>query len=316
MISTEVLFRLVRGPVAVSEPLAPYTGIRTGGPADFMVKPEDRADLVKAYGYFSALGYPFFILGKGSSLLVNDHGFRGVVIATHRLDRISIDDDIVEADAGVSIPVLLERTGSASLGGLEQLEGASGSVGGALRRNGGIGGKRIFESLEWVDILRNGRVRRVKKRELSAAGESPLGGEAVILGAGFRLHRISSKEKRAACRATISAAPRAVSLSPRAEGLSIRVFRRGENTPEESMHPSPGEMVDACGLKGRTLGGASVSLVDANTIVNTDGASSNDVFSLMCLVRDAVQEKFGITLPFDLTLVGYNRNGCYEPLRS
>jgi UDP-N-acetylmuramate dehydrogenase len=315
MISTEALFRLVRGPVAIAEPLAPYTGIRTGGPADFLVKPKDRADMVKAHGYFNALGYPFFILGKGSSLLVNDQGFRGVVIATHLLDRITIDDDIVEADAGVSLPVLLEQTRYASLGGLEQLDNFPGSVGGVLRRAAGIEGKKVTDTLEWVDILRNGRIRRVKKRELTGAGDCRFTSETVILGAGFRLRRISSKEKRAAVLASRLSEQREMSRSPRAEGLAIRVFRSRENGSDAGL-PSPDTMIDACGLRGRQLGGASVSLVDANTIVNTDEASSHDVFELVCLVRDAVQEKFGVSLPLDMTLVGYNRNGCDESFRA
>jgi UDP-N-acetylmuramate dehydrogenase len=310
MISTEVLFRLVRGPVVVAEPLATYTAIRTGGPADFMVNPRDRADLVRACDYFSRQGVPLFILGKGSSLLVNDQGFRGAVIATRLLDRIAIEDEIAEVDAGVLLPVLLERLRQASLTGLDAFDTMSGSVGGALRRNAEGGSAEVIDSVEWIDIVRKGRLRRLKRRELSVGSTLPLAGEEVILGAGFRLRRISSKEKRE-CRQETggNAVP-----SP-AEGISVKVFRTPPtlSTDEDA---SPGELVEACGLRGKRIGGASLSLTDANTIVNAGGASSNDVFELVRLLRVSVQEKFGVKLNLELTLVGFNRNGCDDPFRT
>jgi UDP-N-acetylmuramate dehydrogenase len=305
MISTRELIRLIRGPVAVAEPLAPYTGIRIGGTADFLVKPRDRSDLSKAFGFFKDLGFPFFILGRGHSLLVNDKGFRGAVIATHFLDRIAIEGDIVEADAGVPVPMLLERSLQASLGGMEPLESLPGTVGGALRRNAGVVGRRILDHVEWVDILRNGRIRRLKKKELSSAPVAPVVENDVILGAGFRMNRLSAKEKQAAKRALDVARIAGISGQVLPEAVSGRVFRLPREASDVAS--SAGELIDACGLRGKRLGGASISVADANTIVNEGGATSGDVLDLARMARQEVHSRFGVALELDLTLVGYNK---------
>jgi UDP-N-acetylmuramate dehydrogenase len=304
MISTQDLIRLIRGPVAVAEPLAPYTGIRIGGTADFFVKPKDRSDLSRAFGFFKGQGFPFFILGRGHSLLVSDKGFRGAVIATHFLDRIAIDGDIVEADAGVPVPMLLERSLQASLGGMEQLESLPGTVGGALRRNAGIAGRRILDHVEWVDILRNGRVKRLKNRELSTADQAQVVEADVILGAGFRMKKLSAKEKQSARKALEVARIDSASEQARPAAATGRVFRiPGDAT--DAHGTSAGNLIEACGFRGRRLGGASISEVDANTIVNDGCATSGDVLELARLAREEVHSRFGVALELDLTLVGY-----------
>ncbi|NTU69187.1 MAG: UDP-N-acetylmuramate dehydrogenase, partial [Chlorobiaceae bacterium] len=295
MISTQELIRLVRGPVAIAEPLAPYTGIRIGGTADFLVKPRDRSDMASAFGYFKALGFPFFILGRGRSLLVNDKGFRGAVIATHFLDRIAIDGEIVEADAGVSVPMLLARSQQASLGGMEQLESVSGTVGGALRRNAGIVGRRILDHAEWIDILRNGRVRRLKKKELTSSACPPMVENDVILGAAFRMKKLSPKEKMAARRAFDATGIERSSVTPQQEASTGSVFRIPRDA--SALHgSSAGELIDACGLRGKCIGGASISLSNANSIVNDGGATSGDVLDLARFARQEVSSRFGVTL--------------------
>jgi UDP-N-acetylmuramate dehydrogenase len=303
MISTQELIRLIRGPVAVAEPLAPYTGIRIGGTADFLIKPRDRSDLSRAFGYFSKLGFPFFILGRGHSLLVNDKGFRGAVIATHFLDQIAIEDDIVDADAGVPVPMLLERSLQASLGGMEHLESLQGTVGGALRRNAGIAGRRILDHVEWVDVLRNGRVKRLKKRELQVADEVPVVEADVILGAGFRMKKLSSKEKQLAKKAIDFARIDRASVQQSPEAATGRVFRIPLSSGIQGS--SAGDLIDACGLRGKRLGGASISVDEPNTIVNDGCATSGDVLELARMAREEVQTRFGVSLELDLTLVGY-----------
>ncbi len=314
MISTRELIGLVRGPVAVAEPLAPYTGIRIGGTADFLVKPRDRSDLVSAFGFFRNLGFPFFILGRGHTLLVNDNGFRGAVIATHLLDRITIDGEMVEADAGVPVPMLLERSLQASLGGMEHLENLPGTVGGALKRNVGVEGRRILDDVEWIDILRNGRVRRLKKKELSASTGTPVIKDDVILGAAFRMKRLSPKEKQLARKGLEVSCVDNTSGKSRNEASTGSVFRIPLET-SNMRGPSAGDLIEACGFGGKRLGGASISLSNANSIVNEGGATSGEVLELARMVRDEVHSRFGVALELDLTLVGYNRNGNDDPFK-
>ncbi|NTV02290.1 MAG: FAD-binding protein [Chlorobiaceae bacterium] len=306
MISTQELIRLIKGPIAVAEPLAPYTGLRIGGTADYFIKPRDRADLCRAFGYFRERGLPFFILGRGSRLLVHEEGFRGTVIATHYLDRIVVDGEMVEADAGASIPAIADRAAKASLGGLGRFGRAAGTVGGALCRIDGSPVKEAGECLEWVDVLRNGRVRRLKNGELHASMGTQ-GIEAdVILGAGFRLHKVSGRNRPAAP----GHPPDTGAAHSRA--LSGRVFR--DPAPQSGSGPSSAaELLDACGLRGATRGGASFSDGDPNRILNNGAASSEDVLELVRHASEEVRQRFGVVLELGLVLVRNNRNGTHVP---
>jgi UDP-N-acetylmuramate dehydrogenase len=306
MISTQELFRLIKGPIAVAEPLAPYTGLRIGGTADYFIKPRDRGDLCRAFGYFRERGLPFFVLGRGSRLLVHEQGFRGTVIATHLLDRIIIDGDLVEADAGASIRALADRVAKASLSGLEDFGTGAGTVGGAICRIDGTPGREACECLEWVDILRNGRVKRLKNGELHHSMAKRGLVADVILGAGFKLRKVSARHRHPAS----VHAPESGTVTSSA--LSARVFRDPDpNTGSE--RATAGELLDACGLRGEARGGAVFSDTDANRILNSGGASSGDVLDLVSHARETVHKRFGVELELSLVLVGYNRNGSHVP---
>ncbi|NTU67825.1 MAG: FAD-binding protein [Chlorobiaceae bacterium] len=306
MISTQELFRLIKGPIAVAEPLAPYTGLRIGGTADYFIKPRDRGDLCRAFGYFRERGLPFFILGRGSRLVVHEEGFRGTVIATHYLDRIAVDGEVVEADAGAAISDLTDCTAKASLGGLGDFGTGAGTVGGALCRIDGTPGRMACDCLEWVDVLRHGRTRRLRNGELQAGmGKRGLGAE-VILGAGFKLRKVSGRARPAAPAITPDAVP------VPSHALSGRVFR--DPDPRHGHEPATaGELLDACGLRGSSCGGAQFSDSDANRILNNGNASSGDVLELVRHAREAVRQRFGVELEPGLVLVGYNRNGTHVP---
>jgi UDP-N-acetylmuramate dehydrogenase len=310
MISTEEIFRIIRGQVAVAEPLAPYTGLKIGGLADFLVKPADRANLCKAVRFFDARGLPYFILGKGTGVLVHDSGFRGAVIATQYLDRYSIDHEAVEAEAGVPLSVLAEKTFQGFLGGLELLQGIPGTVGGALYMNAEAFGQEISERLEWVDVMRNGRVRRLKKESVPF-GCRPSGlRNDVILRAGFRLQKLTVREKQQRALSRADALERRTPAL--AEGISNAgsIFRNPLNGPSGQRGMSAGALMDECGLRGKRYGGASVSETHANIIVNNGGASSGDVLELIRFARGEVHSRHGIALDLEITLVGYQMKGC------
>lgn len=312
MISTSELFRLIRGPIAIAEPLGPYTGLRIGGTADYFIKPRDRDDLCRAHGYFRKHGFPFFILGRGSRLLVHESGFRGTVISTQFLDRVVIEGDAVEADAGVPLPVLQERLSRLSLGGLDNFGHGAGTVGGALCRIDGTADGETPEYLEWVDVLRNGRIRRLRNGELhSRIGARNLGSD-VVLGAGFRLRRISVKERHQAKVSQVREELKESGDSIGQPALSGRVFR-DPCPPEGSLPVSAGALLSACGIEGARRGGASFAAFDANRIVNDGMATSADVLDLVRLAKEAVQSRFGVDLELELVLVGNNMNGIHAP---
>ena len=304
MISTQELFRLIKGPIAVAEPLAPYTGLRIGGTADYFIKPRDRGDLCRAFGYFSERGLPFFILGRGSRLLVHEQGFRGTVIATHLLDRVIVDGYTVESDAGASVQALFDRAAKASLGGLDGFGAGAGTVGGALCRADGSGNG--CESLEWVDVLHNGRAKRLRNGELHSRMARRSLAADVILGAGFRLEKLSGRARHSA------PAPVPEPAASPQPALSGKVFLDPVplTGPEQ---PGAAELLDACGLRGASRGGATFSHTDANRILNNGEATSADVLGLVRHAGETVRERFGVRLELGLVLVGYNTNGSHVP---
>lgn len=304
MISTEEIFRLIRGQVAIAEPLAPYTSLKIGGTADFLVKPVDIADLCRSVNFFKERNYPFLIIGRGTNLLVHDNGYRGAVIATQFLNRYTIEGEIVEAEAGTPLPLLSEKTFRESLGGLELLQGIPGSVGGAIRMNAGAYGQEISDRLEWVEILRKGRVKRIKKTELTFSYRSSGIDGDVVLRAGFRLTKLSGSAKQVSTQKIALARQQRAMSQPLVYPNAGSVFKNpGARQPETGL--TAGSMIDNCGLRGQRCGGASVSDIHANFIVNDGSACSGDVLELIRIARGVVKSKYGISLDLEITLVGF-----------
>ena len=279
------------------EPLAGRTTLRIGGPARFLAEVADADALARVLRFTSAEGLPVLVLGKGSNLLVPDAGYPGVVVVlggTFRETRVEGTE--IVAGGGVSLMALAVAARDAGLSGVENVSGIPSSVGGAVRINAGSYGSEIFDVLVSATLVSPAGEIRTAPAATIAHGyrwTSLCETGDVVAGARFLLSSKSPEE--IAARMSEVAAKRRDALPKQPNAGSI--FR---NPPGLFA----GRLLEECGLKGRRVGGAEVSHVHANVIVNAGGATAEDVKRLMGEMKKAVEDRFGVELEPEIQIVG------------
>jgi UDP-N-acetylmuramate dehydrogenase len=285
------------GEILADEPLARHTTWRIGGPARWFCRVRTERALARLLAEASRSGEPLALVGMGSNLLAPDEGFPGLVL---RLEgdflRVQIDGESVSAGGGAALGALCAAAARAGLSGLEPISGIPSSVGGAVRINAGAYGGEIFDVLESISL-----VSRSGSRRTAPAGDIAHGYRWTAL--------METREIVASARLHLRVAPRE---EIEAKTRSVSEKRRGALPPEPnagSVFKNPpgdyaGRLLEACGWKGKTAGGAAVSERHANVIVNRGGARAADVLDLMIRMRDSVRERFGITLWPEVELLG------------
>ncbi len=283
--------------VRADEPLAGRTTLRVGGPADVYVEPADEADLAAGLAFCRERGLRWLLLGRGSNLLVRDGGFRGVVIclAQASFARVAVNGTTLAAGAGARLKTVAVEARRHGLGGLEFLEGIPGSVGGALRMNAGAMNAWTFEVLERVRFMApDGAVHERPAAALPARYRGcPLFTDHVALEAVFR----GRPADEAAIRQTMETFNRKRWESQPPQPSAGCMFKNPAAMPA-------GRLIDQLGLKGARVGGAMVSDVHANFIVNEGGATAGDVLALITRIRERVRSERGIELETEVEIVG------------
>lgn len=269
-------------------PLSRFTTMRVGGPADAIVEPRNAEEASAVVRDCARRGVPWRVLGMGSNVLVDDAGFRGVVIRTERMAGFRVGErGLVVVGAGLKTSVLLAEALRLGLGGLACVVGYPASVGGAARMNAGGRWGETGARVESVVVVEpDGAVRTLSAAECGFGyRRSTLGGRLVVEVA-LRLPEVDVR----ACREEIRAIHREkAATQPLREPSAGCVFRNPEGN-------SAGRLIDACGLKGRARGGAMVSTVHGNFIVNRGGATAADVLALIDDVREEVERRMGVAL--------------------
>lgn len=297
MVSLEDLQKVFRGEIKISEPLSHHTWIKVGGPADYYLKPSDREDIINIVRFFDECEFPYLIIGRGSNLLVHDDGFRGAIISLEDvLSNIRIEDDTVVVDAGVWISTFVDFCIKHGYAGTEMLAGIPGTIGGAVSMNAGAYGGEISDYVVEVEILRDARVVKVQKEDAGFSYRKSGFKNDVVLSARFRFPQ---KDKEDLMRV------RRELLIKRNEAQPVNFPNTG------SIFKNPGghfaaKMIESCGLKGKRIGGAMISDLHANFIVNVENATAKDVFELMVMMRNEVFKRFGIPLENEVQLVGFS----------
>jgi len=297
-IADELATRVSRATVIRrDEPMAKHTTMRIGGPADVYVEPASEADMANVLKFCAERDVPFFILGRGSNLLVRDGGVRGVVIclAHPQFSKIEIMGKRLHCGAGAKLKNVSVEAKRNNLSGVEFLEGIPGSVGGALRMNAGAMGAATFgevESLRFMDHA--GEIH-----ERSAAGvpveyrACPLLKTHIALGAVFKCMPLPRAEIEKRMKAYSEKRWESQPAAPSAGCI----FKNPEKIPA-------GKLVDELGLKGTRVGGAVVSAEHGNFIVNDGRATARDVLELIALLQAHVKEARGIDLHMEVEIIG------------
>jgi UDP-N-acetylmuramate dehydrogenase len=288
--------------VVFDAPLARHTSLGVGGPADALAAPESAGELAALVALAADHGLPLHVLGGGFNTLVRDGGLDGVAVRTARLRALAVEPDgsTVRAEAGVSHSQLVRLCAVRGLAGLEFGAGVPGTVGGWIAMNAGVPDAEVGAVVRDVETAGPGAgaaVRRTRTREemgfvyRGARGLAP--GE-VVLAARFALRPADPAAVRAAIDRHL-AHRRATQPIDQPSFGSVFVNPPGERA---------GRLVELAGLKGLRIGGAQISSVHANFIVNLGGATAADVLALMARAQQAVRERTGIALEPEVRIVG------------
>jgi UDP-N-acetylmuramate dehydrogenase len=285
--------------VAEGRPVARYTSLRVGGPADLLIVAESAGSLQQAVTLAWERDVPCYVLGSGSNVLVGDGGIRGLVVV-NRAKAVGIVEGGIRAESGAALATVARLAVSAGLEGLEWASGIPGTVGGAVVGNAGAWGSDVASTLGQATVLQADGSAAAWAPErfgyayrTSALKRQGPGRRGVVLEAEFRLQPADSASLQARV-AEISARRKA---SQPAGASCGSVFK---NPPGDYA----GRLVEAAGLKGQARGGAIISPVHANFVVNEGGASAGDVRSLIELMRQTVRERFGVTLELEIEVLG------------
>lgn len=280
--------------------LAPYTTFKIGGPAQYFYIAKTKENLIRAIIVAKKFNLPFFIWGGGSKILVSDEGFTGLVIKNSCLNFQFKQGDIF-AEAGTKLEDLVDLSLEGSLTGLEWAAGIPGTVGGAIRGNAeAFDGfmSNIVIQVETFDCLTS-EVKQFKNQKCQFGTKNSIfkqNKNLIILSAQIRLKKGSQEESKAKVK----------------EYLDLREDKHPLDFPSAGcifinpLDAPAGLLIDKCGLKGKTIGGAQISEKHANFIINTGGATANDVRQLIELIKKQVKKKFGIELKEEIQYLGFD----------
>jgi UDP-N-acetylmuramate dehydrogenase len=293
-IATE-LGKLLGRRLRADEPMARHTTIGVGGPARWMALPATSAEVASVVRCARRYDVPYVSVGKGSNLIVRDGGYEGVVIKlAEHLTRVRVNARTVFAEGGASFAALARRMTRAGRTGLEFGIGIPGSVGGAVRMNAGAFGgevKDVLVSVRLVDA--DAKVRAVRAHEISFSyRRTSIDPRAIVVGATFRCP--PGEVRRDVYERSIA--------RKNTQPIWERSFGSTFVNP-------PGryaaELIEGCGLKGTRRGGAMISDVHANFIINVEGrATAADVEALIELARREVHGKYGVELKTEVIVIG------------
>ncbi len=292
--------------VRPGQALARLSTLRIGGPAELFVEVGSERALVALLQEIGRRRLPFQLLGLGSNVLIPDAGLPGIVARLGgELKRIRIRGHRLSAGAGAPLALAARRAAAAGLAGLEALSGFPSTVGGAVFMNAGCYGTEIKDVLHSARLVElDGQRRRIGVAELAPTYRSTglKTSRAIVTRALFELAPGASEELLARIDELNG---RRWAALPSGQPNAGSIFKNPEGD-------SAGRLLDAAGLKGASVGGAQVSPKHANVIVNTGGATAEDVVALMRRMRDGVAERFGTSLEAEIVMLG----GLAERLRA
>jgi UDP-N-acetylmuramate dehydrogenase len=291
----------------IDVPLAPLTTLKVGGPADLLVDVRDVDEIAMVVRAAAVAGVPVSVIGGGSNLLIADAGVRGIVLRLAMTTIAQPSSDRVRADAGVTMNGLVRWTIGRGLSALEAWAGTPGTVGGAIAGNAHYGGRNIGELVARVAIVaRDGGVLEVPASAMAFGYDTSRvqkSGEVVVW-AEFGVGAGLPEALRAVARRSLADRKRTQPLASQSAGCIFQNPDPLRDVIPPDVPASAGALIDRAGLKGQRIGGAIVSPMHANFIVNAGDGSAADVAALIALARRTVRERFGVELRDEVVRLG------------
>ena len=278
--------------------LAPLSSFKIGGNCAVAVFPKNKEELVSSIRESKANGIKYDVIGKGSNILFSDDGYDGMLVFTSHMNQIKEENGIIYAEAGVHLGTLANCAAARSLSGLEFAYGIPGSLGGAVFMNAGAYGGEMKDVTVYSDYYDSrtdtfGRFSGEEQRFSYRKSVYSENKDLVILGAAIKLKSGNEEDIRAVMNENLKKRKDKQPLEYPSAGSA---FKRPPND-------FAARMIDECGLKGFSVGGAQVSEKHAGFVINKGGATSADVKKLMSEVSDRVYEKFGVRLESEIRYI-------------
>lgn len=284
--------------ILIDEPMSRHTTFRVGGPADFFVTPKAKEEVRDVIRICKEAGMPYYIIGNGSNLLVSDAGYRGVIVQIYKeMNEVSVEGDLVKAQAGALLSGIAAKALAAELTGFEFASGIPGTIGGACVMNAGAYGGEMKDVLESVTVLTGeGEIIELGRNELELGYRTSVIAKKgyIVLGAVLKLERGDGekiktymdelKEKR-------------VTKQPLEYPSAGSTFKRPEGY-------FAGKLIEDAGLRGFQVGGAQVSEKHCGFVINRDHAMAADIMELMRQVQIRVKENSGVDLEPEVKRLG------------
>ena len=284
--------------IYINEPMSKHTTFKIGGTADIFVKLRSTEQIEKLLNLCKSKNVPIKIIGNGSNILVKDNGVRGIVakICTNSYDFLN--EETIRVDAGMLNSkvsrILLEN----SLTGFEFASGIPGTIGGAVKMNAGAYGSQMSDVViktKYID-LEDMQIKEINKEEQKFEYRKSIFSttKRVIIDSTLKLEKADKEQIQEKINQNNESRRTKQPIDKPSAGST---FKRGEDF-------ITAQLIDECGLKGYTIGGAQVSTKHAGFVVNVGDATASDVIKLMELIKKRVQEKFNKNIDLEIEVIG------------
>ncbi|MDU5109069.1 MAG: UDP-N-acetylmuramate dehydrogenase [Clostridium sp.] len=286
--------------VIVDAEMKNYVHFRVGGPADILLIPENKDQVVKTIEICKNNNIPYFVVGNGSNLLVRDGGIKGVVIKFNEVKNITVQGEVIEAECGAMLKDVSNEALNNSLTGFEFACGIPGTIGGAVFMNAGAYDGEIAHVIESAEVIdNNGEIKVLSKDELELGYRSSvvMKKNYIVLSARFKLkHGEVRKIKEIVD-----------DLTNKRESKQPLEYPSAGSTFKRPVGYYAGKLIQDAGLKGYGIGGAAVSEKHSGFVINKSNATAKDILDLIAHIQNEVKDKFDVELHPEVRIIGEDK---------
>ena len=286
-----------RNDIKIDEKLSEYVNFKVGGPADILLIPNSKEQVIKSIKICKENNIPFYLIGNGSNILVRDGGFRGVVLSLKNVKNIYVDGEKIEAECGVMLKEVSDKAIENSLTGFEFACGIPGTIGGAVFMNAGAYDGEISKVIESAEVIdENCNIIRLSREELDFGYRSSLVMKKgyTVLSAVFKLEKGQVKTIKELIE----------DLTNKRESKQPLEYPSAGSTFKRPTGYFAGKLIQDAGLKGYSIGGAAVSEKHSGFVINKGNATAKDITDLIKHIQDEVKKQFGVDLHPEVRIIG------------
>ena len=283
--------------IKIDEKLSEYVNFKVGGPADILLIPNSKEQVIKSIKICKENNIPFYLIGNGSNILVRDGGFRGVVLSLKNVKNIYVDGEKIEAECGVMLKEVSDKAIENSLTGFEFACGIPGTIGGAVFMNAGAYDGEISKVIERAEVIdENCNIIRLSREELDFGYRSSLVMKKgyTVLSAVFKLEKGQVKTIKELIE----------DLTNKRESKQPLEYPSAGSTFKRPTGYFAGKLIQDAGLKGYSIGGAAVSEKHSGFVINKGNATAKDITDLIKHIQDEVKKQFGVDLHPEVRIIG------------